>query len=886
MKKLKWKPKKSVNKSAGKKSNVLRDWKNACLDETYEHYTCYLPGNIGRLLSFAFKCFFSGIRADKAQTDIIRNLPKDSIVIYAIKHKSSFEHLFYFNQYNNQGLPYPEINFDHNIRIWQPLARFLKLLLSRTIYFSHRFAWPDPYKSGYIRKKLFNNHAAMLCLVQKKGVYRRFVKEKTDPIRHLIEIQKSTDRPVYIVPQLMFFGKNPMRSSPTITDILFGSETKPGKIRKIVTLFKNPGKVFVEVSEPVNLRAFLEERRQENYSIEDLARILRQNLMIQINRHRQSITGPMLKSREELKESILTNERLRRVIADYSEKEDIPVYKALKKANTYVDEIAAKYSPGFIKFWAIIVSWIINAIFEGITVDNEEINKIKNISRKGPLVLIPCHRSHIDYLILSYMLHINDIPCPHIAAGKNLSFWPLGPMFRAGGAFFIRRAFKGDLLYSSVFSEYIFKLVEEEFNIEFFIEGGRSRTGKMILPKLGLLSTLIKAYKNRICEDMTFVPVYIGYDRVLEEDSYLNELEGGQKKPESLLEMIKARKFLTKKRYGKIYIKFHDPISLKKLLSQMDIEIRELSDADQAALYRNLGHRIINSINNVTVVTPHAVVACAILNSDKKRFSQDHLMNHIETYITHLLFHRAPLTDTLMMDTKSAAETVIDSYVQRKFIDRITLGKEDNDTSGAVFTVNENKRPNLEYYKNNCIAFFIPAAFTSLAILERDAFQFSSTELYPAYKSLRELFKDEFAYDVDNPPEFFVRKNIKAFIDDAVLIPHPKLPDTYNLTSAGFRKLKLFSIFLKPYFESYLIVLNYLMHCPQKPLSIKEKVKKIGAIGNRMYKKEEIDLKEALSDVNYKSAVKFFRSRGIQDSGQSEKIDPYIDSIANYLNYL
>ena len=148
-----------------------------------------------------------------------------------------------------------------------------------------------------------------------------FRSEKTDPIRHLIEIQKSTDRPVYIVPQLMFFGKNPMRSSPTITDILFGSETKPGKIRKIVTLFKNPGKVFVEVSEPVNLRAFLEERRQENYSIEDLARILRQNLMIQINRHRQSITGPMLKSREELKESILTNERLRRVIADYSEKE-------------------------------------------------------------------------------------------------------------------------------------------------------------------------------------------------------------------------------------------------------------------------------------------------------------------------------------------------------------------------------------------------------------------------------------------------------------------------------------------------------------------------------------------------------------------------------------
>jgi glycerol-3-phosphate O-acyltransferase len=210
----------------------------------------------------------------------------------------------------------------------------------------------------------------------------------------------------------------------------------------------------------------------------------------------------------------------------------------------------------------------------------------------------------------------------------------------------------------------------------------------------------------------------------------------------------------------------------------------------------------------------------------------------------------------------------------------------DTPLTHALFKVNENKRQNLEYYKNNCISFFIPGAITALAILAKDAFQFSASDLHDDYKLLQYFFKYEFAYDVDKPPEHYVRKNIKAFIDDAILMPHPTLPDTYNVTSSGFRKLQLFSRFLKTYFESYWIVLNYFMQYPQNSIKPKDRLKKIGAIGNRMYKKKELERKEALSVINYRNGVEFFITNGVKGSDDNEKILFYADAIHKYLNCL
>jgi len=260
-------------------------------------------------------------------------------------------------------------------------------------------------------------------------------------------------------------------------------------------------------------------------------------------------------------------------------------------------------------------------------------------------------------------------------------------------------------------------------------------------------------------------------------------------------------------------------------------------------------------------------------------------MSICETYMNYLARQEAKLADTLVLDHVRAIQHALDDFVQSKFIELISKEKDIPPTE-KNYLINSSRRPFLEYYKNNCIAFFIPAAITSLAILIKDAFQFSAADLHADYKFMQHFFKFEFAYDIDKTPEYNVRKSIKAFIDDAILMPHQTIPDTYNITSSGFRKLKLFSIFLKTYFESYWIVLSFLQNNSQNSMTTKDRLKKIVNHGNRMYKRHEIEHPEALSKVSYQNALDFFTSQGIKGSENMEQIEFYSASVEKSLKAL
>ena len=873
--------KKSPRKTKPNTTSRWRRMVDVLIKGTHHHYLCYLPIHKGFFSTWLLKRFFSGIKTDQRQIEILRDLPDDATVVYLNKFKSYFEFLFYHTRHIENGLPAPELGFNYHIMIFQPLSRLFRILFSRLDFLTQKWKLPNPYRDGYFHTELAQGKSAFLSLVDEKGFYKRFVMAQADPIHHLIELQQKSDREIYLVPLLMSFGKKPFRSIPTLMDIILGPEAKPGITRRLTTLFKNPQKIFYEVSKPVSLRQFIETQDVKDMSTDHQSLILRRNLLRQLNMHRQSITGPTKKSMEELKEGILTSDRLKTYLDEHAAKRDLPLSKVRKKADAYIDEIACKQNPGLIRFAEIVIGWVLNTMFQGITFNQEGLQHIKEVSQKGPIIFVPCHKSHVDYLMLPYLMYRNNMPVPYIAAGANLSFWPLGPVFRALGAFFLRRTFRGNVLYSKVFAEYIHRLLVEGYNLKIFIEGTRSRTGKLIMPKLGFLSILMNAYKNGACNDLVFAPIYIGYDHVLEESSYLHEIEGGKKEPESFLQVVSARKFL-KNRYGKIYIKFQQTISLNNLLKQTGTSFDEMQTKEQNALCRNIGHRIINAINTVTVITPHALVASVLLNIPKKRLSYDDILRHVEVYLQHVTLQKADIADTLVMDHLHAVENVLEDYTGRKLIERIDENK-DSPLTHAKYKINNAKRPVLEYYKNNCISFFVPAAFTALAILEKDAFQFSASDLQEVYMFLQDFFKYEFAFDVDKANDYYLRKTIKSFIDDAIIIPHPTLPETYNITSAGFRKLKHYSRFLKTYFESYWVVLGYFRKNLQNAHAAKERLKQIQTQGTKIYKTKEIDLIESLSKINYTNGINFFNTHNVKGSEDDEGIEFYTGVIQKYL---
>ena len=854
------------------------------LKRTYHHYACYLPPVPSWLLSHLQRLFYRGITLAPSQYAVLKTLPRNAILVCVTKRKSLFQWLFYHSRYGSKRMRLPTVAFDYTVYLYQPLSRIFRMLLARLDYFCRHFNFPDPYASGYYQEMLDRRETFFLSLVEPGGFHRRFVKEKTDPIAFLLDYQTATERPVYLVPHLMIFEKDPEKATPSLWKHLFGYEKALGFARRIAALVKKPGRTFVELSTPVDLKTFIQHPQVRDRSRAYQALLLRRNLLLQINRHRQSILGPVLKSRLELKEAVLTSSHVQTFIREQAETEDQPVNKLHRKAEAYFEEIAADYRIGMINILEKMLTWIIKTMFDGFIVDHEGLDRLKTMSQRGPLVLLPCHKSHIDYLMLSYIMFHNNMPCPHIVAGKNLSFWPMGPIFRRSGAFFMRRTFKGQPLYAAVFAAYVHRLLKEGFNIEVFIEGGRSRTGKLLSPKTGLLSILLEAYQLGACDDLMLSPIFIGYDKVPEEKAYLHELEGGKKEPESLRQVIRAHKVL-KKRFGKIYIEFHDPVSLSELLRENALDLSAMSRGDISAFCRSIGHRTIHAINRVAVINPHAVTAAALLNLAGHAFTLPKLQRAADTYLNHLHFHQVTLADTLIVDPERAIEQAFDSYRQRKFVepvDKKAMAAEDP----PRFRIHNDKRPSLEYYKNNCVACFVPAAFTALSIFERDAFQFSATELHRCYRFLQEIFKYEFSYDLENPAEWHVRKNVKAFINDAILIPHPNLPDTYNITSAGYRKLKLFSCFLRSYFESYRITLSQLAQQKTGEIPRKEQLKKIAAHGARLAKSGEVECNEALSRVNFSNALMFFQSRGIHSREDEAAIAQFREPLQRYLRFL
>ncbi len=847
-------------------------------------FTCLLPRQTGMISMFLLRRLFSGICLNPDLKATLRELPDDAVIVYVSKTKSYFEFLCYYTRYMQAKLPYPQLGFDCSIMSLQPVGRLMRIASEQVKFFFRHYSFRDPYRSGFIRDEIEKGTTSFLPLVEKRDFYRRFIKSKTDPIRHLIDIQQTLERPICIIPQLLFFSKHPASTMPTMTDVFFGSPQKPGKLRRLATLFRKPGNIFIEVSDPINLKRFLESTGNRGRSSEYLALKLRRDLLGQINAHRKSITGPAIKTPEEIKQEILTSEELRQFMGVYAKRREMTTFQTHREALGYVDEIAANYSPSFINIVHRIMGRFLDTLFESVTFSQEALSIIKRNSRKGPIIFMPAHKSHMDSLLLSFTLYDNHMPCPHIFAGKNLAFWPMGPLFRRVGAFFVRRSFKGAVFYAKVFSAYIFQVLKEGYNIAVYIEGTRSRSGKLLQPQLGMLSIMLHAFFEGACKDMIFVPVFIAYDRIPDEGSYLHEISGGKKSAESFRQMLKAKRIL-KDRYGRVHLNFGSPLGLNDMLAEQGLTGAVLSAKQQNTLCRDIGAQMMNAIDRQAVVTPQSLVAGALLSGGREIITRKELDFRVEASMSQLYAQRACLADTLADGHQSAVENALYHYRGRKFIQWVDAKAKDR-VRHNEWRVMENRRNALDYYKNISICHFVPPAFTALAILEKDAFQFSAADLHVTYRRLQDLFGEEFIPDPNHPPAYTVRKTVKAFIDNAILVPHPVMPDTYNLSSEGFRKLVYFAGYIEPFFESYRTSLVYFAKNRRNHHHKAKMLKKMLAIGNRMIRQGEIRLKESISKANYDNAIGFFAKNGVRGSEDEEMVRQWDDTLVHFQNLI
>ncbi len=823
------------------------------------HYSGYLPSRPGFLLRYTLDPFFKRVTVQPRYLERLQNLASQGAVVYALKYRSHLDFLFFNRRYQKLGVIAPEVAFDLNLWMWQPLSHLVQIVSASVNYFTRRRSWPNPFQDGYFTKTLQEKRGSLLFLVDQVGFRQRFLKPREDPIRHLLEIQEQVDFPIFLVPQMVMYEKVPFRESKGLWQLFFGDSENPGRLRKLGLCLLKAKSAVVEVVEPVNLKEALATAAPD-VRLRDLAQEIRRDLIQRLDVQRRVITGPVMKSREEVMELTLTDPALTRSMEHLAETEKKKLAKIKTTAQDYFWEISADPHAFYISAMQRMVTWLSRHLFDGIVFDSLGFEKVRQASQRGSLIFVPCHKSHLDYLILNNLIFQHHMQSPRIAAGKNLSFWPLGPIFRGSGAFFIRRRFLGGKLYAEVLYTYIKTLIKTGYNLEFFIEGGRSRTGKLVLPKLGLLNMILRAYDEGAAPDVLFVPTFIGYDQVLEEKAYLKELEGGKKEAESMGQLVHARKFL-KKRYGRAYIQFSEPISLNDYLTEL--HQTEAADLQQARQHgQDLSYRIIQAINHVSVVTPFSLVCAALLTYPRKGVYRRELLQIIQVLYDYVKAQGVPEADSLE-DLNQAVEETLTLCEARKLVTPIEKEEGLTDELGlGGYSIDETKRPLLEYYKNNILHFFLPAAMVSLSILARQGFEFNRTQIMEDYGFLRDFFRNEFIFD-NQDPEIQVKQTLDYFGSRGVVINLDPQEASYTLSASGLKELAYFANLLFNYLESYWIVFRSIKYLQKKPRSEKEFLKRIQSIGAKLHKLGEVERSEALSEATFQNAVKIFGEKGI-----------------------
>lgn len=784
---------------------------------------------------------FKRVRYNESMALKLKTMHREGTVVYAVKYRGRLDYLLYHYRYLTSRLPYPKIAFNLNMALVLPLGQLFKVFKFYLSGVLREGRFPNPFKTGFFENAIQDGTSALVCLVDPVGFTRHFIYAEKDPLAFLLETQKKMDRPIFVVPQLILYKMTPEKSRHSLLDIFFGFKDRIGFPRKIVLFFRHNRRAFIDFGEPLNLQQILAENPSD-LPPEEMAAEVRKTLLESIDQQKRVILGPVLKSRQQFREVVLSDPKVIEAIKKNASEKKAGLKQSKKKAAAYFNEIAADFNIVYIEFASVLLTWIWKKMFQGIDYNAKEMANVREWTRKGPVIYVPSHKSHIDYLVLNHILFLNHLHIPRIAAGKNLAFWPLGNFFRKSGAFFIRRTFRGARLYSTVFSGYIKALLQESTPLEFFIEGGRSRSGKLILPKIGFLSILIDAYREHYCEDLIFVPTSIVYDRILEGQAYLKELGGGKKKAENLQQFVGIRRFL-KKKYGKIYIRFGQPISLKQYLTEKPYP--------EDKNHKQLAFHIIRSINKATLVTPMAVMASAILAKHRKGFQIPEIMETAEAFLEFLKARGVPVADSLQHCEKAIADT-LNALLRIHVLEAI----KDVDESEMFYYAKEEKKPELEFYKNSIIHCFIPEAFVALSLLTGNEELTPREKVVMDYVFLKRVFRHEFIFEEDTQaPETEVNSILDDFLQTSLLVKSD-VRAGYSLTRPGFDQMTVWANLVKTFLESYWIATRAVIKRQKDGKKRSDMLKSMTYLGQRYHRLGLIDHLEAVSQINFKNAIR------------------------------
>ncbi|MGH1400798.1 MAG: glycerol-3-phosphate 1-O-acyltransferase PlsB, partial [Acinetobacter tandoii] len=552
---------------------------------------------------------------------------------------------------------------------------------------------------------------------------------------HLIEVlDKNPKLDVDLVPVTMLWGRAPEYEDSWYKALFADAWSTPSPLKQAMNISLYGRENYLEFHKPLSLRKLLTEAKEVSPNFSPAHHIMKE-LNTNFNKYKEAILGPDLSDRRNVINNLLISDSVKHAIRKESIDENISLFEAENRARHYLTEIASDFSYSTLRFGYLALTKLWTQLYDGIEVHN--FDTVRELAQDYEIVYTPCHRSHIDYLLLSYVIFNRGLMVPHIAAGINLNLPIVGQLFRGAGAYFIRRSFNGNELYTSVFKEYLHSLLMRNTPLEYFIEGGRSRTGLLLPAKKGMLSMTIQSHLRGNSKPIVFIPTYFGYEKLLEGTSYLNELSGKPKEAESLWGILSSARKIEKV-FGQVYVNFGEPVFLNDVLKQQDAENIKLKINDKlpASVVNTVdqtAQSILENINKAVVINPISIISLILLNAPEHQLTESSLVATLDQY--RKLLEQNRYDDRMIISGLSSAD-IIQYAVKLK---QVEIHHQNSETWVRVA---DSQKILLSYFSNNILHCFILASLVARIIQHHEKIEIS--ELIQLAQSLYPFIQEEF----------------------------------------------------------------------------------------------------------------------------------------------
>lgn len=529
-------------------------------------------------------------------------------------------------------------------------------------------------------------------------------------------------------------------------------------------------------------------------------------------------------------------------------------------------EIRAEFSPVFVKKLGDFLDMPFSKLYDGVNLDIPEDLDLKKLYHDKNIIFVPNHQSHADYMALNWALHDRyDTSIPiHIAGGVNLNIFPIGTMFRKSGCFFLKRKFSDDLNYKNVFEGYLYYLLKQGWPIEFFFEGGRSRTGKLMPPRFGLFSMLLDAHKvlaeQGEGKELVFVPISIMHEFVPEEKSLIKELGGGSKTKESSTQLLKLFRLL-KKELGTIHIKVGHPLSKNKIIGE---EIDRKST-------QKLAFKCYRSVGKGMSVTPISLLSLILLDEPAGALTYEQIIEKVHNVLDYCHKMNVPVTSSL---NKENLEDSVKRGLELLVNDRKIKILKKKKLLQTFYVIDQERRLELLYFKNTILHHFLVPYFMNSMLV--NILNGNISTLDDLKKFLR-VKRDQLKYEFYLPEIKEVIQKSLEIVNHALDREVKTIEDCLHLTGKEFYKVAAFiGGFVRSYnyiFECYYIAALTLKHFQDMKFDEDQFFKTAQEVHELEREHGQfINLLESYSIPPLKNALQYFENLGLLRNDEKEYI--------------